>query len=418
VKNDRTRIVLTNKTLEAVLVGNEFRDGHLWTTRTIDLKRILALLSKKRIVTVERPVARVNSKLGLSDPSWTSTLDTMLQARCIGKHNSRARIGLSFEHSLEGLLLVGIQTHGCNIDSAHVHEDLAKVLLLVTLTRGLELVDATHRSTLGLLTTSVAVYLGIENDDVHLLVGIEDVVETTKVDIARPAITTNAPERGLGQKIAVVVEGLDFSILLLCSLEERNDTTASDFAGLCVFKDVNPLLQLSGEFARDLAVSNGLLDLLAVALTTDATSAGNTKAELGGILEQRVSRCGTTALGVGAVWVAAESEGVGDIAARSTSSNHAVTKELSQQLDVRSLTTATASTAELEQRLRELRATSVVSWVDVVTSRHLVEAVLPVVSLLGGDFLERTHGDALGRADSRANTAADTIERTDLDVEL
>jgi len=417
VQHNRTRIVLTDKTLEAVLMSNELGDRHLRTTRAIDLKRILALLSKKRIVTVQRPVARVNSKLSLLHPSWASTLDTVLQARCICKNNSRARISLSLKHCLEGLLLISIQTNGSNIDGAHVHEDLTKILLLGTLAGSLKLVNTTHRSALRLLTTSVAVDLSIKNDDVHLLVSIKDVVKATKVDIARPAITTNAPERSLCKKIAKVIEGLNNGVLLLGSLQKRNNVTTGNFASLGVLENIDPLLKLSGKLTSDLVVSDGLLDVLKIALTTDTTSASNTKAKLGSILEERVSRSRTATLRISAVWVAAKSKGVGNIATRSTGSDHTITEELSKKLDVRSLTTATASTAELEERLTELRATSIVSGINGITSRHLVEAVLPVGSLLRSNLFKRTHGDALCRADSRANTAANTIQRADLDVE-
>src|SRR4051812_34709812 len=81
-----------------------------------------------------------------------------------------------------------------------------------------------------------------------------------------------------------------------------------------------------------------------------------TKSVLGVILEQRSAPGGPFALAVNGVRVGSKRSTPHGGAARSVSNDHTVTEQLGGQLHVGCLTTPTASTGELQQRLLELRS--------------------------------------------------------------
>ena len=79
-------------------------------------------------------------------------------------------IGLGLGNGLEGLSLVGAHRDLRDVDVAIGHGDLGKALLLGLLTGSRELSDLTDVGSLGGLSAGVGVNLGIEDEDVDILV--------------------------------------------------------------------------------------------------------------------------------------------------------------------------------------------------------------------------------------------------------
>ena len=102
-------------------------------------------------------------------------------------------VGFGFLDDLEVLSLRSTHGNLCNIDVAVALGNHAEVFLADLLTRGSELGNSASGSSLGGLSTSVGVNLGIDNDYVDIFARSEDVVETAESDIIAPTVTTEDP---------------------------------------------------------------------------------------------------------------------------------------------------------------------------------------------------------------------------------
>ncbi len=73
------------------------------------------------------------------------------------------------------------------------------------LTGSSELADLTDVGGLGSLSAGVGVNLGVEDEDVDIVAGSQDVIQTAEADIVGPTVAAEDPEGLLGQVILVGV---------------------------------------------------------------------------------------------------------------------------------------------------------------------------------------------------------------------
>ena len=98
---------------------------------------------------------------------------------------------------LDGLQrLRGVCAHGDlrDVDIAVGHGDLRQRLGLGLLTGSRKLCDLTDVGSLGSLSAGVGVDLGIEDEDVDVFTGGEDMVDTAEADVVSPAVAAEDPD--------------------------------------------------------------------------------------------------------------------------------------------------------------------------------------------------------------------------------
>ena len=87
-----------------------------------------------------------------------------------------------------------------HIDVAVAHGDAGQILLLDRLAGGGELRHSAGGGGLGGLSAGVGVDLGVEDQDVDVLAGGQDVVQTAVADVVGPAVAAEDPDGLLGQQ--------------------------------------------------------------------------------------------------------------------------------------------------------------------------------------------------------------------------
>ena len=100
---------------------------------------------------------------------------------------------------LQGLRGVGAHGDLCHVDIAVGHGDLRQGLRLGFLTGSRELRDLTDVGSLGSLSAGVGVDLGIEDEDVDVFAGGEDMVDAAEADVVSPAVAAEDPDGLLGR---------------------------------------------------------------------------------------------------------------------------------------------------------------------------------------------------------------------------
>ena len=139
---------------------------------------------------------------------------------------------LSFLQSRDEVLLVGTHSDLSNIDIAISHGDGAQILLAGSLTAVGELSHGTQLSGLGSLTAGVGVHLGIDNQNVHVSTGSQDMVQTAEADIVSPAVAAVHPDALLGQSILVGLQEGDI-IRGLSSGVQSSHNSLGQSSGSC-----------------------------------------------------------------------------------------------------------------------------------------------------------------------------------------
>ena len=104
---------------------------------------------------------------------------------------------------LNALIVVSAHSHLGNVYIAIAHSDAGQILFLGSLTGSSELSDGTNRSSLGGLSAGVGVNLGVEHQNVHVLTGSDDVIQTAEADIISPAVAAEDPHGFLRQEVLV-----------------------------------------------------------------------------------------------------------------------------------------------------------------------------------------------------------------------
>ena len=120
-------------------------------------------------------------------------------------------VSFCFLNGLQGLRSVGAHGDLCDVDIAVAHSDLSQGLGLGFLTGSCELCNLTDVGSLGSLSAGVGVNLGIEDEDVDIFTGSENMVHAAEADIVCPAVAAEDPDGLLGE---VILLGKDFSAQL------------------------------------------------------------------------------------------------------------------------------------------------------------------------------------------------------------
>src|SRR5699024_5442839 len=284
---------------------------------------------------------------------------------------------------------------------------------------GCELADLADVGGLGSLSAGVGVHLGVEDHDVDILAGSQDVVQAAVADVVCPAVAAEDPDRLLGD-VLLVLQDLS-GLLAACGsglLQLGDQGLGGSVVGAGVVLGLDELGVSSLQILRSLVRADDLVDLADQVLTDGLLAQIQAQAVLGVVLEQGVDPGGTMAAvlvdgvgrdGRGAAPDGGAAGGVGDV--------HLLTEQLGDQTCVRSLGAAGAGARELQQGLVELRADDGVVRKLAGLLGDVGHAVVEHF-LLGSLALLRDHGDGLGGADGDALAAAHAVQRRNSHDEL
>ncbi len=117
-------------------------------------------------------------------------------------------VALSLSKGLDALVVVSTHSNLSYIYIAVGHSDASQILVLDLLTSCCELSHSTQRSSLGSLTAGVGVNLGIEYQDVYILAGSDNVIQTAEADIVSPAVAAEDPDALLSQEFLILQDSL------------------------------------------------------------------------------------------------------------------------------------------------------------------------------------------------------------------
>ena len=167
-------------------------------------ERILALSLVCRVEGEQVPVTGLNCLLHLVLAVGHAALDTVQLAGSVADDQRRAGVSLSLSNGLDSLSHVGAQSDLSNIDVAIGHADLSQRLLADLLTGSSELADLTDVGGLGSLSAGVGVHLGVEDHNIDVVAGSQDVIQAAVTDVICPAVAAEDPEALLGQVLLIL----------------------------------------------------------------------------------------------------------------------------------------------------------------------------------------------------------------------
>ena len=182
---------------EAGLGGHEVGDRDRWRAR-VELEG-LAALDLGRMEAIQRPVAALDRILLVGHR--LAHVDPVGDAGAVGDDQRRTRPGIGLEQRLGRLEVVRAHRDLGDVDVAVRTRDRAEVLLGGPLAGGRELRHGAARRRLRGLATGVRVDLGVEDEDVDVPTGREDLVDTSEADVVGPAVAADDPD-ALAHQIA------------------------------------------------------------------------------------------------------------------------------------------------------------------------------------------------------------------------
>ncbi len=260
--------------------------------------RLLAVESEGllcvRIESEQIPVTALDSLLHLLLAVLHTALDAVHLAGGVSDDEGRALVSLGLGDSLEGLDLVCAHCDLCNVDVTVGHSDLGERLGLDFLTGSRELSDLTDVGSLGGLSAGVGVNLGVEDEDVDVLTGGENMVDAAEADVVCPTVAAEDPD-GLLVEVILLCEDLLGSVAACAVCLDDGEKT---LCGLLVVVAV----VIGGE-----VILSGLLELVALSVLSNCFDAllqvvtdlllaeVDAEAVLSVILEEGVCPCGTLA---------------------------------------------------------------------------------------------------------------------------
>ena len=246
------------------------------------------------------------------------------------------------------------------------------------------------------LAARVGVNFGIEDKNIDIIAGSEDVIQSAVTDIVSPAVTTKDPLGTFNEELFVVVDGLSLSLPLLFQLGAelrafQRSRLPSPTSALAIQSSI-------AAFRSALTESNGF-HFLSQAFTNGFDTEIHTQTIFSIVFEQGVSPGRTMTLMVLGVRHGRSGSTPNGGAARSVSNHHAVTIELGYQFSIRSFAAACAGTGELKQRLFELAALNGVFIHRVGLCRDLLDAIFPsIFQMFLGSKRHHDKGFFLSRA--------------------
>ena len=220
----------------------------------------------------------------------------------VADHQRGTLVGLGLTDG--GQSLVGVGAHGdlSHIDIAVAHGDLSQALLGSGLTGSGELGHSAEVGGLGSLTAGVGVDLGIEDHDVHVLAGSQNVVQTAEADVVSPAVAAEDPDGLLGQELLALQDlagqlaGIAGAAVHNTIFQSGNVSLGSLAVGHAIIQSVQPGLSGSLQLGNGVLHSDELLGLLDQAVTDGLLTEVEAQAVLGVVFKQAVGPGGTTAV--------------------------------------------------------------------------------------------------------------------------
>ena len=150
------------------------------------------------------PVTSLNCLLHLVLAVGHAALNTVQLAGSVADDQRGAGISLSLSNGLDSLSHVSAQSDLSNIDVAIGHADLGQALLTDFLTGSSKLANLTDVGGLGSLSAGVGVHLGVEDHNIDVVAGSQDVIQAAVTDVISPAVAAEDPEALLGQVLLVL----------------------------------------------------------------------------------------------------------------------------------------------------------------------------------------------------------------------
>src|SRR5699024_206570 len=179
------------------------------------------------------PVAAIHSLLHFLLAVGPAALDGVHLAGSIADDEGGTMIGLSLGDGLDGLSGVGAHSHLSHVHIAVLHGDLGEALLLHLLTGSGKLSHLADVGSLGSLSAGVGVHLGVEDEDVDILTGGQDVVQSAVADVVSPAVAAEDPH-GLLVEVLLLGKDLLAVVALRILLQLGNQGSGSSLVGLAV----------------------------------------------------------------------------------------------------------------------------------------------------------------------------------------
>ena len=145
-----------------------------------------------------------------------------------------------------------------------------------------KLCDRTGRGSLGSLAARVGVNLGIEDADVDVLAGSQDMIHTAEADVIAPAVAAEDPLALLRQEVFALQDL--FAFVTAAGLKSCDQSIRCCAVRRAITKRIQPCL--SG--LCDLSVRDQSLDLRLQAVTQSVLCKQHTETEFCCILEQGI----------------------------------------------------------------------------------------------------------------------------------
>ena len=211
---------------EPGLAGHELADWHR-RRGGVELER-LAGLGVAGMEPVERPVPALDGVLLVGHR--LGHVDPVGDAGAVGDDQGRPRPGIRLEQRLGSLRVVAAHRDLGDVDVAVGPGDGAEILLAAGLAGGRELGDRAARGCLRGLAAGVGVDLRVEDEDVDVPAGAQDVVEAAVADVVRPAIPAHDPDaladEVVGERQQVTRVGAGLAVQPAQGLAESHDPGA------------------------------------------------------------------------------------------------------------------------------------------------------------------------------------------------
>src|SRR5215471_638658 len=157
----------------------------------IELERVLALKVQRGVITYQWPIPGEHSGFLLVHAE--DHVITVCNAVAISNDQRWAVVCFGFEEGFNGVRVAAAHGHAGNINVAVADRLHCEVFLDRALATHGELRHRTAWSGLGHLSAGVGVHLGVKHEHIDVSAGAEDVIESSKANVVRPAVAANDP---------------------------------------------------------------------------------------------------------------------------------------------------------------------------------------------------------------------------------
>mmetsp|Transcript_81195 Transcript_81195/g.238581 ORF Transcript_81195/g.238581 Transcript_81195/m.238581 type:complete len:233 (-) Transcript_81195:235-933(-) len=147
--------------------------------------------------------------------------EALADARCVGQNQAWPRVCLCLQECSNCLLRVDVNADGCHVHILVSHCHAAQVLLGCLLSRLCKFRHCSGRSGLRCLTTGVAVHLGVQHQDLDVLLAGDNMVEAAIPDIISPSVASDDPVAAAAKNVAELVQCLELRVVLVFLLQQR-----------------------------------------------------------------------------------------------------------------------------------------------------------------------------------------------------